>query len=194
MFNFKKLKNIEIKKSYVVAAVILAVVIRFWGESSVTQLERQIPVITSVELVDNEFPSFINLIQEFPNEYATPNLKQPDFAEHLTKDQQEWFLLRGWRIERFIHVRNRIAALLPLISQMEEDLMQAEMFEQQAAYLREMSASNEDTHLLSQAADLKKKASDLRFFKDTAWKKAKYEEFEVFEAMNNIALLRQILE
>ncbi len=194
MFNLKKLKNIEIKKSYVIAIVILAVIIRFWGESSVTQLEKQIPIITSVEMVDDEFPSFINLIQDFSNEYTSPSIKQSDFAAHLTKDQKEWFLLRGWRIERFIHVRDRITALLPLVTQMEEDIMQAEMFEQQAAYLKEMASANEDTQLLSQAADLKKKASDLRFFKDTAWKKARYEEFEVFETMNNASVLRQILE
>ena len=50
-FSFlKRLKNLEIKKSYVVLAVIIALIIRFWGESTVTMLQREVPIINTTEI------------------------------------------------------------------------------------------------------------------------------------------------
>ncbi len=46
----QRLKRIELKKSYIVILVILAVVVRFWGESSITMLQKEVPEVTATEL------------------------------------------------------------------------------------------------------------------------------------------------
>ena len=46
---WQRIKKIEFRTSYVVVAVILAVVLRYWGENTITMLQKEVPVITNTE-------------------------------------------------------------------------------------------------------------------------------------------------
>ena len=194
----QKLKNIEIKKSYVVLIVLIAVAIRFWGESSVTMLQKNVPVVTSKELTQEEIYHFIQTKQEYINENITIDpsiLVSRDLESYLDSDTHEWFLLRGWRPKRFFYVEERINTILNLIYERQSKLDEAARLDDMAdrmlvAVQSQIPGTSSEG---ATAAEFKKKAHDMRYYVDREIRHAGITKTEDDTIMENITTIESLL-
>ena len=164
-----KIKNLEIKKRYVFLLVIVALCFRFWGESSITVLQRKVPVVTSTDITLGEIYSYIQTKQQYlaENISISPDLiNNKDLEKLLKKDIHEWFLVRNWRPTRFFYVEKRIKLIVSCIQKQDAQLEKADKLDAQAQYLIKTTGHFSDPSLnqSSKAAQLFKEASDLRFY------------------------------
>lgn len=190
----KKFRNFEFKKSYIVVAVVLAVIIRFWGESSVTMLEKDVPMVTTTEISVDEITRYMQTKQDFLNEnisVAQDIVVSRDLENYLDKETHEWFLLRGWRPKRFFYVEERLRLIIYHIHNRQKKLDEAERLEIQA--LQMMSAQDDTDSVVSDsAADFKKKAEDIRYYINREIRYAGITETEDSAVENDLQLLEQL--
>ena len=105
----QKLKNIEIKKRYVVLIVFLAVIVRFWGENSITMLQKDVPLVTSTEISVQEVTHYLQTKQQVLDDNISVSqdvLTSKDLENNLDRETHDWFLLHGWRPKRFSMLKN----------------------------------------------------------------------------------------
>lgn len=167
----EKLKNFELKKSYVVIAVILAVTARYWGENTVTLLQKEVPVVTTTQISPDELHFYIQTKQQYLNENINIDLvivEHYDFENIMDQKIHEWFLVRNWRPSRFFYVENRIKKIVSLINEQNRKLKEAEKLDEQAAHFAKMSTmfDPETNNHAEQAATLSKKAELIRYHID----------------------------
>lgn len=190
----KKLKNFEFKKSYIVIIVVLAVIIRFWGESSITMLQKEVPLVTDTEISVDEISRYIQTKQEALNENITVKpdiIVSRDLESYLDKETHEWFLLRGWRPKRFFYVEERLRQIIYYIHNRQKKLDEAEMLEIQAM---QMMPAQQETDVIASdsAADFKKKAQDIRYYINREIRHAGITEAEDHTVEDNLSLLEQL--
>ena len=188
----QKLKRIELKKSYIVILVILAVVIRFWGENSITMLQKEIPEITATELSANEINRYIQTKQEYFSaqmHIAPEILISRDLESYLDKATHEWFLVRGWRPKRFFYVEERIKQILQYIHNREQKLDEANHLEAQAKQIMTGKVISEND---ATAAEFMKQAQDIRYYIDREIRYAGVTDAEERTVVDNQELLEQL--
>ena len=163
---WQRIKKIEFRTSYVVIAVVLAVVLRYWGENTITMLQKEVPVITSTEISKDELAKYIQTKQQYlaENIQVSPYVIESDeFEDILDKDIHEWFLVRKWRPTRFFYVDDRVKQIVSLINEQIRKLDEAERLEEQARYLMKTSNSlNSDN--AEKAAYFSKEAEEVRYY------------------------------
>ena len=138
----KKLKTLEIQKRYVVLAVILALIIRFWGENSVTLLQKDVPIVTDPVVSLDEVTRYIQTKQEYLNENIaiSPDiLASRDLENYLDKETHEWFLVRNWRPKRFFYVEERIKFILSYVLARKAQQERADALEQEAQSILDLN-------------------------------------------------------
>ena len=161
----KKLKRTEINKWYVVLAVVLAVVFRFWGESSITMLQKEVPLVTDTEISPAEFESYLKTKPMYLADKINVRSElifRSDFEDLLDKDSHEWFLVRGWRPARFFYVDRRIKEILSLVREQEERIGEADRLEAQATEILKFKDDNPQAKF--EAAEFKKQAKSIRYY------------------------------
>ncbi len=165
-FSFlKRFKNLEIKKSYVVLVVIIALIIRFWGESTVTMLQREVPIIDTTEISQEEIERYIQTKQQYFDDGISIDpsiIVSRDLESYLDKDVHEWFLLRGWRPKRFFYVEERIKEIVDYIHNRNEKILEANELEEQAT----ISARTENQRRFKAGltvAQLRKQANNIKY-------------------------------
>jgi len=192
-------QNKEIKIRYIVIAVIIAVVIRFWGESSITMLQEDIPVVTDTEISREEINRFIKTEQECINENIIIDenlLADNAFEDKLDPDVHEWFLVRGWRPKRFLYVKQRIHSILEHIYTRQKKLAEAEHYEK-LAHQAELATSLQEADFESEytvVADLRKKAHNIRYYINREIRHAGITQSEDDAVSENIATIETLLE
>ena len=189
----------EIKIRYIVLAVIVAVVVRFWGESSISLLQEDVPVITDTEISQEEVYHFIKTQQECIDEniiidedFTTDNVSE----KGLDTETHEWFLVRGWRPKRFLYVKRRIRNILEHIYAREKKLAEADQFEKLAQQYQIVNNIQEITPEAenSTASELIKKAHDIRYYADREIRYAGITALEDETVSDNIAIIEALLE
>jgi len=177
-----KLKNLEIPKSYVVIAVVVAVFFRFFGESSITILQRNVPIVTAVAISQDELEHYIQTKAAYLNESFQINAedyKDSEFENKLDREAHEWFLQQNWRPQRFFYVENRLKMIVDLMQKRDEQKNEARFLEAQAKQLTQMSAEHgaiQDTKQL--AAELLQKAQKIKYYIDRDLRMADVEKDE----------------
>ena len=190
----KKFRNFEFKKSYIVLIVIIAVIIRFWGESSITMLEKDVPVVTATEISVDEITRYMQTKQDFLNEnisIAQDIIVSRDLENYLDKETHEWFLLRGWRPKRFFYVEERLKQIIYHIRNRQKKLDEAERLEIQALQMMPAQADT-DSVASDSAADFQKKAQDIRYYINREIRYAGITETEDHAVEDNLQLLEQL--
>ena len=194
----QKIKNIEFKTSYVVIIVIVAVIIRFWGESSVTMLQKNVPIVTTTELSREEIAHFIQTKQEYLDANITIDpsiLVSRDIEVYLPSDVHEWFLLRGWRPNRFFYVERRIANILNYINERKNQLAEADRLDSLSEQMIWANQYQTDGNVENyNAAKLKKKARDIRYYINRDIRRAGITKIEDDTVMSNLDILKSMLE
>ena len=192
-----KLKNLEIKPIYVVFAVIAAVIFRFWGESSVTMLQKEVQNADTTEFSEDEFYRYLNVKQAFIQENYHLDWEwalRSDFEETLDKDIHEWFLVRNWHPARFVYVQYRIKDTLKYILQREEKLREADELDRQAIQFEKISKSNPQNEIAEQqAAQLHQRAEEIRYYQDREIRYAGITPKEETVVLQNRQILEQII-
>ena len=161
----KKLKRTEINKWYVVLAVVLAVVFRFWGENSITMLQKDVPIVTDTEISQAEFESYLQTKPAYLADgidIRSELVLRSDFEDLLDKDDHEWFLVRGWRPARFFYVDRRIKMILSLIREQEAKIGEADRLNAQAEEV--LKFADDDPQARSEAAEFQRQAKDIRYY------------------------------
>lgn len=161
----KKLKRTEINKWYVIWAVVLAVVFRFWGESSITMLQKEVPIVTDTEISQVEFESYLKTKSMYiADKINVPSelIYRTDFEEKLDKDSHEWFLVRGWRPARFFYVDRRVKEILSLVREQEEKIGEANRLDAQAAEVLKFKDDNPRAKF--EASEFQKQAKNIRYY------------------------------
>ncbi len=161
----KKLKRTEINKWYVVLAVVLAVIFRFWGENSITMLQKEVPVVTDTEISQAEFESYLKTKPMYLSNKINVRSElifRSDFEDLLDKDTHEWFLVRGWRPARFFYVDRRIKEILSLVREQEEKIGEANRLEAQATEILKFKDDNPQAKF--EAAEFQKQAKNIRYY------------------------------
>ena len=165
---WERLKEFEFKKWYIAIFVIIAVAFRFWGEDTITMLQKKVPIVTDTEFSEEELTRYITTKQQYLSDQINidPILAESYYLEDkLDKNIHEWFLVRGWRPKRFFYVENRIKTILSCLHNQERTLEEANRLDRKAAYLlRTSSEGGAVVDKSSEAASLNKKADDLRFY------------------------------
>ena len=190
----QRLKRIELKKSYIVILVILAVVVRFWGESSITMLQKEVPEVTTTELSADEINRYAQTKQEYFNEriHVAPEiLVSRDLESYLDKPTHEWFLVRGWRPKRFFYAEERIKQILQYLHNREQKLDEANRLELQAKQMMSGNAISEND---ATAAEFIKQAQDIRYYIDREIRYAGVTVAEERAVAENQVLLEQLSE
>ena len=193
-----KLKNLEIPKSYVIIVVVLAVIFRFWGESSITVLQKNVPMVTTVAISQNELEHYMQTKTAYLNEsfrVNTEDWQSSEFENKLDKETHEWFLLQNWRPQRFFYVENRLKMIIDLMQKRDINLDQAKQFEAQAEQLTKMAVGHgaiQDTKRL--AAELRQKAQNIRYYLDRDMRMAGVEKDEDKLVQNYRFDLKQLWE
>lgn len=197
--SLKKLKNLEIKKRYVVLVVLLAAVVRFWGESSITMLQKEVPIVHDPKLSEQEIDHYIQTKQQYLDEniqISQDVLISRDLEDYLDKETHEWFLLQGWRPNRFFYVEDRIKLILVHIQRRDEKLGEADRLDTQAEQF--LAISNAAGELNSEetrnAAELKKQAQDIRYRINKEIRHAGISAAEDRAVQNNISTLQYLTE
>lgn len=166
----KKFKYREIKIRYVVLIVVAAVVFRYWGENSITMLQKEVPVVTTTELSSDEIARYVQTKQAYIAENINVSqdiIVSRDLESYLDKETHEWFLLRGWRPARFFYVESRVQKILDLIHKQQEKLQEASQMEEQADRELQMHAIDvKDPQSDKHIALLKQKAKSIRYYID----------------------------
>ena len=191
---WQKLKRIELKKSYIVILVVLAVVVRFWGENSITMLQKEVPEVTATELSADEINRYAQTKQEYFNEqiHVAPEvLISRDMESYLDKSTHEWFLVRGWRPKRFFYAEERIKQILQYLHNREQKLDEADRLELQARQMMQDSGLGEND---ATAAEFMKQAQDIRYYIDREIRFAGVTEEEERAVADNQELLEQLSE
>ena len=163
---WQRIKKIEFRASYVVIAVVLAVVLRYWGENTITMLQKEVPIITSTEISKDELTKYIQTKQQYlaENIQVSPYLIESDeFEEILDKDIHEWFLVRKWRPTRFFYVDDRVKQIVSLINEQIRKLDEARRLEEQAGYFSKISNLPNSDHA-EKAAYFSKEAEEIRYY------------------------------
>lgn len=164
-----KIKNLGLKKRYVVLLVVLALLFRFWGESRITMLQKQVPINTATEISLGEVYNYIKTKPQYVAENITiaPDLINNDnFEKTLNEDIHEWFLVREWRPTRFFYVEDRIKLIISCIQNQNAQLDEADRLEEEAQYLIKTTGhfSDPSFNKSPQAANMIKRARDLRYY------------------------------
>lgn len=164
-----KVKNLEVKKRYVFLLVALALLFRFWGENTITMLQRKVPEVTATEISSLEINQYIQTKQQYLSEHITISqdlIKSSDFENKLDKDIHEWFLVRNWRPKRFFYVENRIKLIVSCIQKQEEQLSKADELEEEAQHIVKTTGHFNDPSLNNsvKASNLIKEARDIRYY------------------------------
>lgn len=164
----EKLKNFELKKSYVVIAVILAVTARYWGENTITLLQREVPIVTTTQISSDELNLYMQTKQQYLNENININpaiVEHYDFENVMDQKIHEWFLVRNWRPTRFFYVENRIKKIVSLINEQNRKLKEAEQLDKQATHFAKLSTmfNPETNNHGEQAATFSKQAELIRY-------------------------------
>ena len=164
----KKFKYTEIKIRYIVLVVLAAVILRYWGENSITMLQKEVPIVTSTELSMDEIAHYVQTKQAYVDENISVSqdiIVSRDLESYLDTETHEWFLLRGWRPVRFFYVEERIQKILNHIHKQQEKLQEAKQLEDQAEYeARMQSSAVQDTQLNKKIAAMKRKAKSIRYY------------------------------
>lgn len=193
---FQKFKTFEFKKWYVVVLVLLAVLIRFWGESSVTMLQREVPVVTDTEVSADEIARYIQTKQAYLDENITINpdiLVSRDMEDYLDRETHEWFLLQKWRPKRFFYVQDRLKFILNYIHAREKKQEEADLLERQADSLLALNFSgDEEAPEVSEAAQLQKQAHDIRYYINRDIRQAGISADEDNLVMNNLSVIEYL--
>ena len=193
-----KLKNLEIPKIYVVIAVVIAVALRFWGESSITILERDVPVVTEVSVTQDELEHYMQTKSAYNNENFRVNAQDADnddFEKKLDKETHEWFLLQHWRPKRFFYVENRLKMILDLMHKRDLKRDEANRLEQQSVQLGKMhggQSSANDPRVL--AAELLQKAQNIRYYIDRDIRFAGVSKNEEMIVRDNLGEIKALLD
>ena len=192
---WKHLKDFEFKTWYIAIIVVVAVLIRFWGENSITMLQKKIPIITSTEISDLEVIHYITTKQQYldDNINITSDLRgNPNLEDILDKEIHEWFLVREWRPKRFFYVENRLSLILSCLHNQELMLNKADRLDREAAILLKSSADNITNKASGNAAKFHQEANNIRFYIDKELRQAGIslrEENTVRTFQNNLAPL-----
>lgn len=196
-FSFlKRLKNLEIKKSYVVLAVIIALIIRFWGESTVTMLQREVPIINTTEISQEEIERYIQTKQQYFDDGISidPNIiVSRDLESYLDNDVHEWFLLRGWRPKRFFYVEERIRKIVDFIHNRNARILEANELEERAT----ISARTENQRRFKAGltvAQLRKQANTIKYNLNREIRHAGINEDEDNAVTRNLSTIETLLE
>lgn len=137
----EKIKKIEFRVSYLVIAVILAVVLRYWGENTVTLLQKKVPIVTDTEISKDELEKYIQTKQQYLDENITISpyiIESENFEEVLNDNIHEWFLVRNWRPGRFFYVDDRVKQIVSLLDEQIRNLDEARRLEEQANSLNKI--------------------------------------------------------
>jgi len=194
---FTKLKGIEIQKRYVVLVVVLAVIIRFWGENSITMLQKDVPLITSTEISLEEVTHYIQTKQQFLNDNISISqdiLVSKDLENYLDRETHEWFLLRGWRPKRFFYVEERLKQILSFLNEREIKLDEAQRLEEQAKQFMIIGVADDNSSESMTAAELQKQAQDIRYYLNRELRHAGITQAEENIVINNLTILEPLLE
>ena len=204
--DYKEFKNFEIKTSYVVIAVILAVVIRFWGESSITMLQKDVPVVSTTEISATEIGRYVQTRQEFLAEKINIENPSDNIEENMDDEIHEWFLLRGWRPNRYFYVENRIKLILALQAERENKLHEASLLDAQAEQAKAMEyvtksfepkknkKNKKRFEENNEAANIKKRANEIRYDIDREFRAAEINMNEDNMVAANKDILASLLE
>lgn len=165
---WKKIKNFEFQKWHIAVVVIIALLIRFWGEDTITMLQKKVPVVTDTEFSSTELNNYITTKQQYIADRIAidPVLSESSYLEEkLDRNIHEWFLVRQWRPKRFFYVEKRIKFILTCLHHQQQNLNEADRLEMLAnALLKKSFGENVLENKSQEAADLNKKANDLRFY------------------------------
>ena len=196
-FSFlKKFKNIEIKKSYIFLAVVIALIIRFWGVNSVTLLQQELPVVNTTEISPEEINHYIQTKTQYFDDKIDIDINiivSRDLESYLDKDTHEWFLLRGWHPKRFFYVEQRLKKIVSLINDRKAKLLEAQKLEDLARIQFE-NRSNENFGGGLTIAELKKQAQDIRYYINREIRFAGITEQEDNAVMQNFEKIMTLLE
>ena len=194
----QKLKNIEIKKRYVVLIVFLAVIVRFWGENSITMLQKDVPLVTSTEISVQEVTHYLQTKQQVLDDNISVSqdvLTSKDLENNLDRETHEWFLLHGWRPKRFFYVEERLKQILSFINDREMKLDEAQRLEEQAKQFMIIGAVGDNNSSESMtAAELQKQAQDIRYYLNREIRHAGITQAEENIVINNLIMLEALLE
>ncbi len=191
----KKLKRTEINKWYIVLVVVLAVVFRFWGENSITMLQKDVPLVTDTEISQAEFENYLKTKPMYLADKVNVRselIYRTDFEDLLDKDTHEWFLVRGWRPARFFYVDGRIKEILSLVREQEAKIGEAERMEAQANEL--LRFKKENTQAKFEAAEFKKQAKNIRYYINRDIRNAGITENEEYLVKTNRYLLEDFAD
>lgn len=192
-----KLKYIEIKPIYIVLAVILAVALRFWGENSITMLQKEVPEIKTTEISGAEIYRYIKVKQAYINENFNIDWASSvqDFEENLDESIHEWFLVHKWRPARFVYVQYRINKILQHIQNREVKLQEADRMDEEAKHLKVILQQNPTNELVEQQiAKLHSSAEDIRYYRDREIRMAGITQEEENIVLQNRKIIEEIID
>ena len=196
-FSFlKKFKNLEIKKSYVIAVIFIALVIRFWGVNSVTLLQKEIPIVDTKEISVEEINHYIQTKPQYLEDNINVDVSiivSRDLEAYLDKKTHEWFLLRGWHPKRFFYVEERLKLIVSLINDRKAKLYEAQKLEKQADLQAENVLNGNYGGGLT-TAELRKRAQDIRYYINREIRYAGITEEEDGEVMRHFQTIESLLE
>lgn len=195
---WQKIRDIEFKKRYVVIAVIVAVIIRFWGESSVTLLQKEVPLITNTQISAEEILNYIQTKQELISENIVIEeevLAATEPEKLLSNDIHKWFLIRNWRPNRFFYVEQRLKLILKYIYERQNKLDEADRLEEISKQLLISTPPNTDATNSSTAAaaEAEKQAQNIRYYIDKEIRSAGISPIEDDMVIENLAVIEELL-
>jgi len=195
---WQKIRDIEFKKRYVVIAVIIAVIIRFWGESSVTLLQKEVPLITNTQISAEEILSYIQTKQELIAENMVIEeevLAASEPEKFLNKNIHKWFLIRNWHPNRFFYVEQRLKLILQYIYERQNKLDEADRLEEISKQLLISTPPNTDiiNSSVAAAAEAEKQAQDIRYYIDKEIRSAGISPTEDDTVIENLAVIEELL-
>lgn len=195
---FTKLKYIEIKPIYIVLVVVLAVIIRFWGENSITLLQKDVPEINTTEISKEEIENYITVKELYLSQDFTVDWQwamRSNLEEVLDKDIHEWFLINKWRPARFVYVQDRIKKILEQIKKREASLLEADRLDQQAKqFAQTLKFNPHDSVAEHQIAKFRRLAKDIRYYQNRDIRVAGITEEEEKSVLTNRQIIEEILE
>ena len=163
-----KIKHGEINYFYVVMFVVLAVVIRYWGEDSISMLQKQVPEVTKTDIVTEELDHYLVTRQEYIDQQINVDpglIESSDFLSQLDKGTHEWFLVRNWRPDRYFYVENRVKKILEYMKKREINLAQAQNMNTQVQQLL-ATTDAKSPQIRQKIAELRRQIQDIRYYAD----------------------------